>query len=274
MIDNMEREIDSSQTITIHPTAIVSNKAILHPGVEVGPYSIVGDLVELKAGVKLKSHVYLEGDTVIGEGTLIYPFAVIGTPPQDLKYQGEESKIVVGKNNTIREHVTIHGGTSLGRTTTTIGDNCLIMVGSHIAHDCLVGNHIIMANNATLGGHVILEDYVIIGGLSAIHQLVRIGKHAIIGAGTIVAADVIPYGSAAGERAKLLGLNTRGMKRHSFNKTEILSLHEAFEKIFRSKEGTFNSRLVEVELDYKNDKRVLDIVTFLKNNKVRPICIA
>jgi UDP-N-acetylglucosamine acyltransferase len=265
---------DIKMDIKIHPTALVSEKAVLHPGVEVGPYSVVGDLVTLERGVKLKSHVYLEGDTVIGENTIIYPFAVIGTQPQDLKYRGEESKILIGKNNTIREHVTIHGGTRLGGTITRVGDTCLIMVGAHLAHDCCLGNNIVMANNATLGGHVIVEDNVIIGGLSAIHQSVRIGQHAIIGGLSALESDVIPYGSVAGNRARLMGLNSRGMKRHFFPQEDIVALHNAFEKIFKSKEGTFNSRLAEVAVEYCDNEKVVKIITFLKNNQVRPICIA
>ena len=205
-----------NEMATIHQTAIVHPKAKIGQNVKIGPYCIVGENVTLGDCVNLHSHVHIEGITCIGENTTIFPFAAIGFPPQDLKYNGEKSSVLIGKNNTIREHVTIHSGTKLGRMETVTGDSCLFMVGSHIAHDCIVGNNVVMANNATLAGHVVIEDNVIIGGLAAVHQFVRIGRYSIIGGVSAVVNDVIPYASVAGDRAKLLGVNTRGLRRTWF----------------------------------------------------------
>jgi UDP-N-acetylglucosamine acyltransferase len=258
----------------IHPTAIISPGAKLEEDVEIGPYSFIGPRVELEKGVKLMSHVHLDGITSIGEDTTIFPFAVIGLSPQDLKYKGEETRVIVGKGNTIREYVTIHSGTAGGRSETTIGNNCLLMVGSHVAHDCLLGNSVVLANNATLGGHVILEDKVIVGGLSAIHQFVRVGKHAMIGGVSAVTEDIIPYASVSGDRARLLGINTRGLRRHNFKKEEIIALQEAFNLLFKSREGSFSTRLQRLEKDFQDQPRVLEIHHFLQENKIRPICTA
>lgn len=259
-------------SISIHSTAIVSEKAIISNGVEIGPYCIVGDDVVLREGVKLHSHVYINGCTEIGENTTIFPFAAIGCVPQDLKYKGEESRIKIGKNNTIREYVTIHGGTKLGRTETTIGNYCLLMVASHVAHDCIVGNNVVMSNNATLGGHVIVENNVIIGGLGAVHQFVRIGEYAIIGGVSAVTTDVVPYASVAGDRAKILGVNTRGLKRNGFQNDDIFAVHEAYDMIFKDQNESFESRVNRVALQYETNEIVLKIVEFLRNNRVRPIC--
>ena len=264
----------NSSSVVIHSTAVVSNKAIIYDGVEIGPYCVIGDNVILKSGVKLHAHVYIDGITEIGEETVIFPFAVIGCIPQDLKYMGEESRVKIGFQNTIREHVTIHGGTKLGRTETTIGNNCLFMVSSHIAHDCIVGNNVVMSNNATLGGHVIVENNVIIGGLGAVHQFVRIGEYAIIGGVSAVTTDVVPYASVSGDRAKLLGVNTRGLRRNGFSNDDIVAVHQAYEMIFKNTEDNFESRVKKVELEYKENAKVLKIINFLKTNNVRPICTA
>jgi UDP-N-acetylglucosamine acyltransferase len=197
----------------IHPTAIVAGGARLAEDVVIGPYCVVGDNVVLGAGVRLLSHVVVDGRTSVGEGTRIFPFVSIGLEPQDLKYRGEASTLVIGRHNTIREHVTINPGTAGGGMVTRIGDHCLLMVGAHVAHDCQLGDHVIMANNATLAGHVVVEDYALLGGLSAVHQFVRIGRHAMIGGMSGVERDVIPYGQVMGDRARLTGLNIIGMQR-------------------------------------------------------------
>ncbi len=258
----------------VHHTAIVSPNATIDKGVHIGPYCIIGDNVTLSNGVKLYSHIYIDGIVHIGANTTIFPFAVIGLPPQDLKYRGEASRVVIGENTIIREHVTIHTGTKLGRMETLIGNKCLLMVGSHIAHDCIVGNNVVMANNATLGGHVTVEDNVIIGGLAAIHQFVRIGQHSIVGGVSAVVDDVIPYASVAGDRAKLLGINTRGLRRHGFDSQDISALHRAYDILFKNPGGDFFVRVQNLAQEYHSNQRVLTIVKFLRENKVRPICTA
>ena len=201
----------------IHPTAIVEPGARLGEGVVIGPYCCVGGKVELGDGVRLHSHVVVAGKTTIGPNTQIYPFASIGHPPQDLKYKGEESELVIGANNVIREHATMNPGTAGGGLITRIGDNCLFMVGAHVAHDCDIASNVILANNATLAGHVAVDEFAILGGLSAIHQFCRIGRHAMIGGMSGVENDVIPYGSVTGNRARLEGLNIVGLRRRGFS---------------------------------------------------------
>ena len=204
-------------TKKIHPSAVVSSKAQIGDNVEIGPFCVVGDDVKIGEGTILKSHVVVEGDTVIGKNNIIFPFASIGLEPQDLKFKGEKSRVEIGDNNKIREHVTIHLGTQDGAMVTKIGSNCLLMVGVHIAHDCVVGNHVIFANNATLAGHVEVGDHVVIGGLSAVHQFVRIGAGAMIGGMSGVESDVFPNGLVMGERASLAGLNLVGLKRREIS---------------------------------------------------------
>ena len=216
----------------IHPSAIVNDNAQIQEGVVIGPYCIIGENVKIKSKTIVKSHVVIDGDTEIGSNNVIYPFASIGLDPQDLKFKGEKSKLIIGDNNRIREHVTIHLGTQDGGNITRIGNNCLLMVGVHIAHDCQVGNSVILANNATLAGHVIVGDDVVIGGLSAVHQFVRIGNYAMIGGMSGVESDVIPYGLVMGQRANLAGLNLVGMKRHNIEREEIHALRNFFKKIF------------------------------------------
>ena len=202
----------------------------------------------------------------------LFPFSSIGTIPQDLKYHGEKTKLIIGKKNVIREHVTINPGTKGGGSITRIGNNCLLMIGSHIAHDCTLGNDVIMVNNATLAGHVNIEDFAIIGGLSAVHQYVRIGKHAMIGGMSGVENDVIPYGSVMGNRAHLSGLNIIGLKRRGFSRNEIHDLRTAFRLIF-SIEGTISERLNDAAKMYKKNKVVMEIVNFAKlKNSSRAIC--
>ena len=255
----------------IHPTAIVADGAQVGVGVTVGPYSIVGADVQLGDGVVLHSHAVIEGRTKIGAGGSVYPFAVIGHRPQDTKYAGEPSTLVIGERCTIREHVTMHPGTTSGDMITEVGDNCLIMVGAHVAHDCRIGNHVIMANNASLGGHVIIEDHAILGGMVAVHQFVRIGRHAMIGGASAVDADIIPYGSVSGDRAHLLGLNLVGLKRRGFGNEEIHALQKAYRMLF-GPEGTLQERLDDVADTYAANGLVSDVVDFARADSHRPIC--
>ena len=257
---------------TIHKTAIIDKKIKLGKNVSIGPYSVIGPHVQIRNNVKIHSQVNIQGHTVIEEGTEIFPFASIGTIPQDLKYHGEKTKLIIGKKNVIREHVTINPGTKGGGSITKIGNNCLLMIGSHVAHDCTLGNDVIMVNNATLAGHVNIEDFAIIGGLSAVHQYVRIGKHAMVGGMSGVENDVIPYGSVMGNRAYLSGLNIIGLKRRGFDRKQIHDLRTAFRLIF-SIEGTAFERLKDAVKIYKKNKVVMDIVRFIKNkSSSRGIC--
>ena len=209
----------TSSPSSIHETAIVNRNAEIHPSVIIGPYSVVGPNVVLQEGCHLEPHVIIGGNTKLGPNNHVFSFASIGLQPQDLKYKGEESSLEIGAENVIREHVTMNPGTEGGGMVTKVGDRCLFMVGAHVAHDCHVGNNVILANNATCAGHVEVGDFAILGGLSAIHQFVRIGKHAMIGGMSGVENDVIPYGSAMGNRAHLSGLNVVGLKRRNFSRS-------------------------------------------------------
>ena len=228
----------------IHPTAIIADGAVIGKDVVIGPYCVIGKDVTLDEGVKLVSHVCVGGITHIGVHSLIYPFASIGHAPQDLKYNGEPSTVTIGTNTTIREYVTIQPGTTSGGIKTTVGNDCLLMVGVHVAHDCHVGNNVVMANYATLAGHVIIEDHVIIGGLSAIKQFVRIGAYAMIGGMSGVEKDVVPYAMVLGERANLHGVNIVGMKRHGFSNAEIQQVQAIYKTVFNEDDDApFNARV-------------------------------
>jgi UDP-N-acetylglucosamine acyltransferase len=255
----------------IHPMAIVAPGAMLAEDVIVGPYCIVGEDVTLAAGVTLGSHAVIDGRTIIGEGTRVFPFASIGLEPQDLKYRGEQSELVIGRNNTIREYVTMNPGTAGGGMVTRVGDNCLFMVGAHVAHDCQIANHVIMANNATLAGHVVVEEYAVLGGLCAIHQYVRIGKHAMIGGMSGVERDVIPYGQVMGERARLYGLNIIGMQRRGFSREDIQGLRNAYQFLFSS-DGTLSDRVTEAAERFTGIGPVDDIIDFIRADSSRAIC--
>jgi UDP-N-acetylglucosamine acyltransferase len=255
----------------IHPTAIIENSVKLGKNVEVGAYSVISGNVEIGDNTKIISQAHITGNTKIGKNNIIYPFSSIGTAPQDLKYKGEEVYLEIGDNNTIREHVTINAGTITGNTVTKIGNNCLLMVGAHIAHDCIVGNNVILANNATLAGHVQVGDNAIIGGLSAVHQFVRIGANAMVGGMSGIENDVIPYGNAFGERASLNGLNLVGMKRKNFDRETIHSLRNAFKDIFEA-EGNLNEKISKVKEDYVNNNEVLEIIKFIETANDRAIC--
>ena len=258
--------------IDIHKSSIISKETKLGSKVKIGPYCMLGPNVQVGNNVKIYSHVNLDGYTIIGSDTQIFPFASIGTVPQDLKYKGEKSKLLIGSNNIIREYVTMNPGTKGGGLITKIGNNCLFMIGSHVAHDCFIGNNVIMANNATLAGHVCIDDFAILGGLSAVHQFVRIGKHAMVGGMSGVENDVIPYGSVMGDRAFLSGLNIVGLKRRGFSRNEIQDLRTVFRLIF-SIEGTISERLKDAGKMYKKNKVVMEIVNFIKlKNSSRAIC--
>tara|TARA_B100000989_G_C19510832_1_gene458947 strand:- start:1193 stop:1975 length:783 start_codon:yes stop_codon:yes gene_type:complete len=254
-------------------SSIIKPGAEIGQNVSVGPFSIIGKNVKLGQNCKIHSHVVIDGHTEIKENTEVYPFSVIGSNPQDLKFKGERTFIVIGSNNKIREYVTINPGTKGGGGITKIGNNCLLMVGTHIAHDCKVGSNVIFANNATLAGHVEIQDFSVIGGLSAIHQFVRIGEGAMIGGMTGVISDVIPYGSVMGNRAKLNGLNLIGLKRSKIDKEEIKILRDFYKNIFESKDKNLRDRLAnfsEVNIKYKTIKK---IIRFLHENSTRSICM-
>jgi UDP-N-acetylglucosamine acyltransferase len=255
----------------IHPTAIVAPAARVAEDVVIGPYCVIGGDVELGAGVRLAAHVVIDGRTTIGEATRIFPFASIGLEPQDLKYQGETSSLVIGRDTTIREYVTINPGTAGGGMVTRVGDDCLLMIGAHVAHDCQIGNHVIMANNATLAGHVVIEDYALLGGLCAVHQFVRIGRHAMIGGMSGVERDVIPYGQVMGNRARLTGLNIIGMQRRGFSRDEIQGLRRAYQFLF-SADGTLNDRVNEAAERFGGIGPVDDIIAFIRADSSRAIC--
>lgn len=254
----------------IHETALIDVKAELHPDVEVGAYSIIGSQVRIGRGTRIKSHVVIEGNTILGEGNLIFQFATVGSVPQDLKYKGENSQLVIGNHNTIREFVSINPGTTGGGLVTRLGDHNLLMMYCHIAHDCILGNDNIVANGATLGGHVLIEDYVIVGGLVGIHQFVKIGTGAILGAGSMVSKDVPPYCNATGDRAKLRGLNLEGLKRRGFSRERIDALKRAYRIIFRS--GLrIGEALQKVARDIHNSPEVERLTGFIEQSQ-RGIC--
>ena len=255
----------------IHPTAIVELGARVADDVEIGPYSVIGRDVELGPGVRLESHVVIAGRTRIGAGCHIFPFASIGQPPQDLKYAGESSELIVGCNNVIREYATMNPGTRGGGMVTRVGDDGLFMVGIHVAHDCFIGNNVIMANNATLGGHVVVEDFAVLGGLSAIHQFVRIGRHAMVGGMSGVENDVIPYGSVMGDRAHLSGLNIVGLKRRGVDRDDIHALRRAYRLLF-AHEGTMAERLADVRQLFADNEAVMEIVEFIDSDSTRAVC--
>ena len=254
----------------IHKTALVDSKAKVSNSVNVGPYSVIGPNVEIGEDVTIHSHVNISGNTKIGNGNKIYPFASIGNDPQDLKYNGEQTKLVIGNNNKIREYVTIHPGTVGGGGITTVGNNCLFMIASHVAHDCNVGNNVIIANNVPLGGHVKIEDNVVIGGNSAVQQFTRIGKMAMIGGMTGVLHDVIPYGLSTGNRNSLQGLNLIGLRRAKFENKDILGLSEAYKEIFATK--NINENISKLNGLFKENPLVKNVIDFITKDKKRSIC--
>jgi UDP-N-acetylglucosamine acyltransferase len=253
----------------IHQTAIIDPKAKLDSSVEVGAYSIIGPNVEIGQNTIIQSHVSIIGHTIIGNDNRFFPFSSINIP-QDLKYNGEESKTIIGDNNTIREYVTINPGTTGGGGITKIGNNCLFMVSAHIAHDCMVGDNVILANNVPLGGHAHIEDNVIIGGNSAVQQFTRVGRSAMIGGMCGVVRDIIPYGIAHGNRSILHGLNLIGLRRKNVPNKEIKILSDAYKEIFKNENLTENINNLSTE--FKKSELVMEVVNFLEKDKKRPIC--
>ena len=254
----------------IHKSSVIEKQAKISDKVKIGPFCYVGPNVELSDEVELISNVHIEGNTKIGKGTKIFPFASIGTIPQDLKFRGEQNSVLIGENNMIREYVTINPGTEGGGGKTIIGNNCLFMISSHIAHDCKVGNNVVIANNVPLGGHVTLEDSVVIGGNSAVQQFTRIGKMAMIGGMTGVLHDVIPYGLSVGNRNYLQGLNLIGLRRANFENKDILGLSEAYKEIFATKNLTEN--LNKLNGAFKENPLVKNVIEFINKDKKRSIC--
>jgi UDP-N-acetylglucosamine acyltransferase len=253
----------------IDKTAIINPKAKIHKNVRIGPYTVIGPNVEIGENTIIQSHVNISGYTKIGKGNKIYPFVSINEP-QDLKYNDEQTKLIIGDNNKIREYVTINPGTVGGGGQTVIGNNCLFMISSHIAHDCLVGNNVIIANNVPLGGHVIVEDNVVIGGNSAVQQFTRIGTMAMIGGMTGVLHDVIPYGLSTGNRNSLQGLNLIGLRRAKYENKDILSLSEAYKEIFATKNIIEN--ISKLNGSYQNNPLVKNVIDFITKDKKRSIC--
>ena len=254
----------------IEKSSIIHTNSNIGENVSVGHFSVVGPNVKIGKNCIIHSHVVIGGDTTIGSGNIIYPFSVIGSKPQHLKYDGEKSKLIIGNNNIIREHVTMHPGTEIGIKKTVVGNNGFFMVGSHVAHDCIVGNNVVFVNNAVIGGHVEISDFVYLGGHSAVHQFCRIGKHAIIGAGTTIDGDVIPFTSVVGSRGTLSGLNLVGLKRRSFSKEQIKTLRNAYRLLF-APEGTFVERLSEVKDLYRDNDLINEILIFLEHNSNRSL---
>jgi UDP-N-acetylglucosamine acyltransferase len=256
----------------VHPTAIVHDGAKLGDDVEVGAYSVVGPDVVLGDGVRLISHVVVEGHTEIGEACVLHPFASLGGAPQHLGHKGEPTRLIIGARNVIREHVTMNTGTEAGGGVTRVGSDSLYMTGSHVAHDCVVGDKVTFANNATLGGHVQVGDFVFMGGLCAAHQFSRIGRYAFIGGVSAVTKDVIPFGSVWGVHAHLEGLNLVGLKRRGFSREAINDLRAAYRLLFAD-EGTFQERLDDVARVYDGVEHVMEIVTFIRAEANRPLCL-
>ena len=254
----------------IHKTGIIDKNAKISKTAKIGPYTIIGSNVEIGDEVKIHSHANIVGNTKVGSGTQIFPFASIGTQPQDLKYKGEKNSLVIGKNNIIREYVTINPGTQRGGTITKIGDNCLFMISSHVAHDCQIGNDVVIANNVPLGGHVTIEDSVIIGGNSAVQQFTRIGRLAMVGGMTGVLKDVIPFGLSFGNRNYLKGINLIGLRRNKYENKKIMELNVAYKKIFSSK--NLHKNLSKINGEFKGNKLVQEVTEFISKDKKRPIC--
>ena len=250
--------------------SVIDTKAKIGKNVKIGPFCYVGPNVQLGDNVELISNVHIEGNTKIAKGTLIYPFASIGTSPQDLKYKGEANSLEIGEYNVIREYVTINPGTAGGGSKTRVGNNCLLMISSHIAHDCQIGNNVVIANNVPLGGHVIIEDSVVIGGNSAVQQFTRIGRLAMIGGMTGVLKDVIPFGLSFGNRNYLQGINLIGLRRKKYDNKKILELDSAYKKIFSSEK--FHENLAKINGEFKQNELVKEVINFIEKDKKRPIC--
>ncbi len=254
----------------IHKSSVIDKKAEISNKAKVGPFCYVGPNVKLADNVELVSNVHIEGNSTIGKGTKIFPFASIGTQPQDLKFKGEKNSLIIGENNLIREYVTINPGTEGGGSKTSVGNNCLFMISSHIAHDCKIGNNVVIANNVPLGGHVTIEDSVVIGGNSAVQQFTRIGRLAMIGGMTGVLKDVIPFGLSIGNRNYLQGINLIGLRRQKYENQKIIGLDKAYKEIFNSK--NLHDNLSKINGEYKDNELVGEVIKFIEKDKKRPIC--
>lgn len=259
-------------TIEVHPTAIVADGAQLADGVSIGPYSIVGSKVRIGEGTRLHSHVVIQGSTELGRNNDVYPFAMLGGPPQHLAYKGEDTRLVVGDNNLIREHATMNLGTVHGGGVTEVGSHGLYMIESHVGHDCKVGDNVVMTKQATLGGHCLIGDFVIVGGLAAIHQFCRVGRYAFVGGLAAVVKDVIPYGSVWGNHAHLEGLNLVGLKRRGIDRETINTLRGAYRLLFAD-EGTFQERLDDTAETFGDSPEVMEILEFIRADASRPLCL-
>ncbi|MBI5205115.1 MAG: acyl-ACP--UDP-N-acetylglucosamine O-acyltransferase [Nitrospirae bacterium] len=257
-------------TTEIHKTAIIDPRAVIDEGVSIGPFCIVGEGVKLKKGARLMSNVIIEGNTEIGEGCQIYPFASIGLPPQDIKYKGEKTGVRIGNNNIVREYASVHRASVGGDGMTALGDNNFLMAYVHIAHDCKIGNNVVIANSAGLAGHVAVEDYAVIGGIVGVHQFTRIGAYAMVGAFSGIGQDIPPYTMASGPRAKLFGLNSVGLKRNGFPDSTINELKKAYKILFREK-LTLKEALKKVQKDFPDSKEIRYLVEFIEKNK-RGVC--
>ena len=245
----------------IHPTAVVDPNAKIGENVKIGPYSVIGPEVTIGNGTTIESHVVIEGETIIGENNYIFSFASIGKDPQDLKFGGEKTRVVIGNNNKIREFVTIHRG-----TTDRVGNDCLIMAYVHIAHDCIIGDHCVLANAATFAGHVEVEDWAVVGGLTAIHQFTRVGRHAMIGGCSAVTQDVVPYMLSEGNKARAVYINIVGLQRRGFSEEQIKTLREVYKIIFKKK-LKLEEALHILENDYKDNEDVVKLVEFIRKSK-------
>ena len=255
----------------IHRTSIIDNKSKISENVEIGPYCVIGPDVEIESNSKLHSHVSIKGNTKIGKNNEIFPFVSIGTPPQDLKYKGENNSIIIGDNNKFREYVNINPGTSQGGTITKLGSNNLLMVYCHVAHDCNIGDNIVLANNVQVGGHVIIEDNAIVGGSCAIHQFSRIGRLAMVGGMTGVLSDVIPFGLSLGNRNNLVGLNLIGLRRAKISNQDITILQKFYNLVFTNQ--NFRSNIDNLNADIRDNKYVKIIIDFINTDKKRPISL-
>jgi len=254
----------------IHKSAIIDSNSKISSNVQIGPFTVIGPNVEIGEGTIIQSHVNITGHTAIGKNNKIFPFASIGNIPQDLKYNGEETKLIIGDGNTIRENTTINTGTVGGGGLTKIGNNSLLMIGVHIAHDCLIGNNVVIANSAAIAGHAVIDDDVIIGGNCGVQQFTRIGKMAMIGGMTGVSRDVIPYGLSLGNRNYLNGINVIGLRRKKVSNKEIISLTDAYNKIFKTE--NLSENLNQLNGDFKENSLIREVIEFISKDKKRPIC--
>lgn len=259
-------------SVEVHATAVVEKGALLHDGVRIGPFCHVGPMAELGAGTELISHASVIGNTKLGENCILYPHAVLGCGPQVLGLRAAaDSRLEIGAGSVFREYATAHTGSPKHGGLTKVGKSCFIMIGAHIAHDCVIGDNVVMANNVSLAGHIEVGDNVWFGGLAAVHQFSRIGRNAFIGGGAIVVEDVIPFGSVVGNHAKLVGLNTVGLKRRGFSKSDLHEIRSAFKAVFEG-DGLFKDRLAKAAQNFADKKLAMELINFIIEGGDRPIC--